>query len=350
MRNEHGLLLGTILLAVAASCSEDNTTVPPATADSSTDSRSDTTTPTDTLTTDAPTDTAVEDVSADAGAKSISLKAVQDPSDPDHPAKNAKVNLTDTDLVALTPRVLIGSSSAAECRFAVWIGKPGGGDFAGVQVQELITRGSATNCFGVTPGKIPSTVKVGDAVTAVDGANYGEFCAGPSGTPATACGDFEQSQLFLGGAAAKITFGSAGTAPTPTTVTVADLVADAAGKPGPRAPKLEGTLVSVAGVKVDASADGGITTAYVLDASDSTGAKKLEIQISNFTSTSCVRTYFVGKSGSTIDSITGVLVPDFGRWKIRLRDDKDVSGTSCVTGDAGTDAASDAASDAADGG
>lgn len=343
MANEHRLFLGMILIAVSASCSEDNATQPPAPADSATDSRTDTFTPTDTSTPgDAVTDSA-DDVSVDAGPKSVSLKAVQDPTDPDHPIKNAKVNLTDTDLVALTPRVLIGSASAAECRFAVWIGKPGGGDFAGVQVQELITRGSASNCFGVTPGKIPSTVKVGDTVTAVEGANYGEFCAGPTGTPPATCGDFEQSQLFLGGAVAKITFGAAGATPTATTVTVADLVADAAGKPGPRALKLEGTLVKVEGVKVDATADGGITTAYVLDASDSTGSKKLEIQISNFPATGCVRTYFVGKSGSTIDSITGVLVPDFGRWKIRLRDDKDVSGTACVTGDAGTDGGSDAA-------
>jgi hypothetical protein len=244
------------------------------------------------------------------------------------------VKLSDTDLVALTPRILVGSSTGTSCRFVVWIGKAAGGDFRGVQVQELLDRGTATSCFAVTPGKIPGTVAPGDTVTAVEG-TYSEFCAGPTGGDPTMCRAFEQTQIFVGGTSGKLTLGGAGTTPTATSVTVANLVKDAAGAEGPRALALEGTLVRVTNVKVLQELSGTFKATLVVDAGDTTSSRKLEIQISNFINTNCVRTYFADQEGLSVGSITGILVPDFGRWKIRIRDEKDVSGVICAT-DAGT--------------
>lgn len=337
MRVSH-LFLGSALVLSAASCSEANTTGYPAPAD--TGGKTDTTTPT--TDTSVKTDTSVGDTATtsdtsggDSGGGPITLKALQDPTDPAHPMPTTRVTLSDTDLVALTPRMLIGSSSGMTCRFAVWIGKTTGGDFTGVQVQEVLDRGTAMNCFGVAAGKIPSTIAPGDRVTAVEG-RYDEFCAGPTGTPATMCRSFEQTQISVGAMTAKFTVGSAGTAPTPATVTVADLVKDAAGADGPRALDLEGTLVRVSNVKVLQETSGSFTSTLVVDASDTASSKKLEIQISNFLTTACVRTYFAAQNGMTVSSITGILVPDFGRWKLRIRNENDVSGVTCAT-DAGTD-------------
>lgn len=335
MRVSH-LFLGSLLVLATASCSEANTTGSPAPAD--TGSKTDTSTTTDTAVKPdtSGADTTVSDTSGgDTGGGPITLKALQDPTDPAHPMPTTRVTLSDTDLVALTPRMLIGSSSGMTCRFAVWIGKTAGGDFTGVQVQEVLDRGTSANCFGVAAGKIPATIAPGDRVTAVEG-RYDEFCAGPSGTPPTMCRSFEQTQISVGAMTAKFTVGAAGTVPTPATVTVADLVKDAAGAEGPRALDLEGTLVRVTNVKVLQETSGSFTSTLVVDASDTASAKKLEIQISNFLATSCVRTYFAAQNGMTVASITGVLVPDFGRWKLRIRNENDVSGVTCAT-DAGTD-------------
>jgi hypothetical protein len=338
MRVSH-LLFGSAVALAAASCSESTITAPPAPAD--TGSKTDTSTPTTDTAVKTDTavgaDTSVTDTSGGdtGGPATITLKALQDPTDAAHPMTGTRVVLSDTDLVALTPRMLIGSSTATSCRFAVWIGKTTGGDFRGVQVQELIDRGTATNCFAVTPGKIPAGVAVGDTVTAVEG-SYSEFCAGPTGTDPTMCSSFQQTQIFLGGTSAKLTLGTAGTVPTPSTVTVGDLVNDAAGAPGPKALALEGTLVKVSNVKVLQETSGSFTSTLVVDSADTTSSKKLEIQVSNFLTTGCVRTYFAAQNGMTVESITGVLVPDFGRWKIRIRNENDVSGVTCAT-DAGTD-------------
>lgn len=286
----------------------------------------------DTSVIDSAADTsAPADVASDAPPRTVSLQAVQDRSDPGHPVLNEKIDLSDTDLVALTPRMLIGSASATDCRFAVWIGRAGGGAYAGVQVQELVKRGTATNCFTAPPGKISSVVMPGDTVNAVESVSYGEFCAGPSGTPATACANWEQTQLFLGAADAKITFGAPSSTPTGTNSPVVDLVSDAAGAPGTQALELEGTLVRVSNIRVLQEPSGSFTATLVVDGSDPSGSRKLEILISNFVTTSCVRSWFAGRAGTVIPSITGILLPDFGRWKLRIRDHKDVTGVTCAT-------------------
>jgi hypothetical protein len=281
------------------------------------------------------------------GATTVTLRQLQDITDMAHPAANARVNLEDTDLVALTPRLLIGSSTASSCRFAVWVGKATGGDFGGIQVQELVDRGGAMNCFDMSlVRKIPADIAVGTRITSVVNANFGEFCAGPAGGNPGMCRNYEQSQLFLGAATAAINTMGMGTVPTPSDVTVPAIGQTSGGMLGTRTLALEGTLVRVRNVRVTAtmsSNDGGaaFTTVSVADPMDAT--RTLEVQISNFTRTSCVRTFFNGLNGMNAASITGILVPDFGVWKIRLRNENDVEGINCTTGDAGamTDASAD---------
>jgi hypothetical protein len=282
------------------------------------------------------------------GATTVTLRQLQDITDMAHPAANARVNLEDTDLVALTPRLLIGSSTASSCRFAVWVGKATGGDFSGIQVQELVDRGSAMNCFDMSlVRKIPADIAVGTRITSVVNANFGEFCAGPSGANPGMCRNYEQSQLFLGAATAAINTMGMGAVPTPSDVTVAAIGQTSGGMLGTRTLALEGTLVRVRNVRVTAtmsSNDGGaaFTTVSVADPMDVT--RTLEVQISNFTRTTCTRNYFNSINGMNT-SITGILVPDFGVWKIRLRNENDVEGLNCNT-DGGT--MTDAAADAAD--
>lgn len=284
------------------------------------------------------------------GATSVTLRQLQDITDMAHPAANARVSLEDTDLVALTPRLLIGSSTASSCRFAVWVGKATGGDFGGIQVQEVVDRGAASNCFDMSlVRKIPADIAIGTRVTSVVNANFGEFCAGPAGGNPGMCRNYEQSQLFLGAATAAINTMGMGTVPTPSDVTVPVIGQTSGAMLGTRTLALEGTLVRVRNVRVTAtmsSNDGGaaFTTVTVADPADAT--RTLEIQISNFTRTTCTRNYFNSINGMNAASITGILVPDFGVWKIRLRSENDVEGLNCNT-DAG--AMTDATVDAADG-
>ncbi len=270
-------------------------------------------------------------VSTDAAPKTVTIKALQDPSDANHPTLNAKVIVDEAGLVALTGRVLVSSNTAVDCRFAAWVGKPNGGDFSAIQVQEVFPRGSATGCFAAPVQKIPSDLAVGQPITSMDG-NYTEFCTAGMVMP---CRDFEQSQIFLGSAGKLVRGSGTSNVPTPQSVTVADLSKDPNSGPGPRALGLEGTLVKVSNVRVIQMAqDGGaFTDTFVADVSDTSGQKPIEVEIRNFTTTNCVRAHFVTMNGRTVPSITGILAPDLGKWTIRLRDEKDVGGLVC--GDAG---------------
>jgi hypothetical protein len=280
-----------------------------------------------------------------AMAQTVTLAMLQDITNANHPAANARVTLEQSDLVALTGRVLIGSSTASSCRFAVWVGTAAGGDFGGIQVQELVDRGAASNCFDASlVRKIPMDIAPGTRITSVANANFGEFCAGPAGGSAGMCRNYEQSQLFLGAMTAAINTMGAGTAPTPLEVTVPNVGQTSGGMLGTRTLALEGTLIRVNNVRVTTTTttnDGGssFTTVNIADPMDAT--RTLEVQISNFTRTACTRNYFNSINGMTASSITGILVPDFGVWKIRLRNEMDVAGLDCATdGGTGSDASS----------
>ncbi len=183
------------------------------------------------------------------------------------------------------------------------------------------------SCFDLPAGKISPDFAPGDSVTAISDATYNEFCASPSGTTPDPCTDFEQSNIFLGGTAA-IVRGAAGTAPEPVVVSVADLVGED-GTPGSRAIALEGTLLRVETVRINATPDGDFTrySAFAADAP----TEELDIFVSNFPETGCVRDHFaaLATGEETVPSITGVLLPNFGRWTLRIRDEGDVAGLEC---------------------
>lgn len=273
------------------------------------------------------------------GATNVTLRQLQDITDPAHPMARARVNLVQSDLVALTGRIVTGSASADPCRFSVWVGTAAGGDFGGIQVQETVPRGSASNCFdAMLVRKIPMDIAPGTRITSVMDASFGEFCAGPTGQNPAMCRNYELTNIFLGAATSAINTMGPGTVPTPLDVTVAAVGQDAMGGLGMRTLALEGTLIRIpmANVRVTTTVqDGGasFTNAYLVDPTDAT--RSIEVQISNFTRTTCVRNFFASRNGMSVGAVTGILNPDFGVWKIRVRNEMDIQGVDCNT-DGGT--------------
>ncbi len=262
----------------------------------------------------------------------FTLEQLQNPDDPAHPEPGARVTIEEEGMVALTGRMLVGSSRGSDgsCRFTIWVGSPVSDDYTAIQVQELIRLPTGTtSCFDVPAGKISPDFAPGDAVTSIENATYSEFCAGPGGV--TPCTDFEQSNIFLGGTAT-ITRGATGTAPVPTMVTVSELVSEN-GAPGTRALALEGGLLQVENVRISARMEtAGTSTitlysAYLADAP----TVALEVIVQNFVTTRCVRDELNRLAeGTDTATVSGVLLPNFGRWSLRVRDERDIAGLTCA--------------------
>lgn len=265
-----------------------------------------------------------------SSATTVTIEQIQNRAATGHPAPGARIDVTQAGMVALTSRVLVGSASGGtgmSCRFAVWVGAAVSGDFTAIQVQELIPLPSGTtSCFDVEPGRISPDFAPGDVVTSINDATYNEFCAGPMPAPSP-CTNFEQSNIFLGGSAT-IVRGAAGTAPSGTVVALGDLVG-AAGAPGPRAVALEGGLLTVEDVQIGSRLDGTFMQYFARLPGAPTN--ELDILVSNFPATACVRTALTGyvAGSTTVPSITGVLLPNFGRWTLRIRGPEDVEGLTC---------------------
>ncbi len=262
-------------------------------------------------------------------ATTSTIAQLQNRADAMHPAPGTRVSVDQSGMVALSSRVLVGSAmpSSGSCRFAIWVGAAVSGDFTAIQVQELITLPAGMSCFDLPVGKISDAFEPGDVVTSIDNATYNEFCAGPAGAPPGACTDFEQSNIFLGGTAT-IVRGAPGTAPAGTVVALGD-VAAAGGAPGARSVALEGALLTVENVQIRATADGMFSRYSAFLAAAPT--VELDVLVSNFPTTRCVRDHFtsLAMGSTTVPTLTGVLVPNFGRWTLRLRDEADVGGLTC---------------------
>jgi hypothetical protein len=263
-------------------------------------------------------------------ASVVTIEQIQNATAVGHPAVASRVTVNQTGMVALTPRVVIGSATggtSATCRFGIWVGAAVSGDYTAIHVQELIALpAGTTSCFDLPDGKISSAFAPGDTVTSINDATYTEFCAGPT-TPPVPCTPFEQSNIFLGGTAT-IVRGAAGTAPTGTIVPIADLAA-AAGAPGTRALALEGGLLTVENAQIKSTPDGAYSRYSAFLASAPT--VELDVIVSNFPATACVRTAFtaLATGTTTVATITGVLVPNYGRWGLRIRNETDVAGVTC---------------------
>ena len=285
--------------------------------------------------TDCPPTTACGMRDGGVPAATYTIEELTNRADPMHPAPGVRVNVEQDGLVALTPRLLVGSQNVSpgeSCRFTIWVGAAESGEFTAIQVQELVTApAGVTSCFNVPPGRISPDFAPGDAVTAISNATYNEFCGGPTPNPSP-CTEFEQSTIFLGGSAT-ITRGDAGTPPTGTVVPVSDLVGEN-GAPGARSVALESGLFTVEdvriGVRTRMSGDRTFYDFYAFtpDAPD----VHLDILVQFFPTTACVRDHLNEvAAGTDTATVTGVLVPSFGRWSLRLRDHNDIAGLTCGT-------------------
>lgn len=298
---------------------------------------------------DAPGDAPQPEGGGGDGGTSVTIRQIQDLADPMHPAPGSRLSLRQAGLVALTPRVLVGSSrpSNGQCRWVAWIGDGTGGDFSAIQVQEIVSLGDAGTCFNNARRNIPIDLAPGDQITAIEGVTYSEYCLGGGGASSCTMHNFEQAQLF---GPSVFTRAAMGAAPSATVVGVSDIAQTATNAPGPRTLALEGALLRVNNPLVRAvvmMTDGGssFTTVDLFDPADTGMTRPLGVLIENIGAmeTSCLRSYFVSRNGMTVSSVTGILVPDYGQWTLRVRDIADVAGASCGTDGGTPDAGMDAA-------
>jgi len=298
----------------------------------------------------------------DGGAttRTVSVAQTQNFADPQHPPLDTTITLSDQNLVALSPRMIIDQSSSTvtlsdggratlttSCRIGVWIGNPAGGDFMGIHIQDnVFSTDAGLNCFSVN-SLIPSDIAPGQIVSAVDRGTYEERCEF-SGFDAGSCRSFESTRIYR---PRTFTVGAQGTAPTPTPVTVADIgQVPSNNAVGARAVALEGTLVRIDGARLRLSPVPNTNPARfdydLVDPSASPDAglndlRAVRVSVSNISFASCGRAFLDARDGQTIGSVTGILTPLFSRWTIRVRTTSDISGTACGTdGGTSTDAGS----------
>ncbi|MEI8255081.1 MAG: hypothetical protein WCJ30_05350 [Deltaproteobacteria bacterium] len=286
------------------------------------------------------------------GGTTVTIRQIQDLTDAAHPASGARVTLGETGLVALSPRILLSavSGSSGFCRFGVWVGNGTTGDFAGIQVQENPAIGSAAGCYDVRGG-IPFDITPGTQITALGNVVYSEFCSGPTGVDRTMCRSWEQTQLGLR-TDSVFTAGSTGTAPAPTTATLAEAASSMGTMPGTRSLAIEADLVQLTNVRIERTSstnDAGTFNDYwAVDPANT--ASRLHLEDSRMLNSTCVRAYLDAHIGMTIPSVSGLLEPEFGLWGLHLRSAADFPALDC-TADAGVrDASVDAAADVATGG
>lgn len=270
---------------------------------------------------------------------SITIAQLQNPMDSMHPSTGSYVTLMQSGMVALTPRMVIGSttpSAGGSCTFAVWVGDGMTGNYHGVVVREQVPFDSdAGDCFSVT-GKIPANITPGTTITSITEASYSESCGGPSGTTAAMCDSWAYTTAFLGGRAA-FNVGAMGTVQTPTDTNLAETgqtQMSGNGVPGTRTPQLEGTLIRLSNVITGTAMEttSGGTALTVLEVHQGTDtAHTLRVDAANFRSAACVRGLMVGR---TLPSLTGVLTSSFGQWRIKLWD---IANAGLTTADCATD-------------
>ncbi len=299
-------------------------------------------------------DVVVTDTPTDSGARSVTLRQLQDLADAAHPASGARVTVGDTGLIALSPRILLSSVSGTggSCRFGVWVGNGTTGDFAGIQVQENPMLGAAADCYAVH-ASIPFDITPGTQITAISNVVYTEFCSGPTGVNRTMCRNWEQTQLSIRGDSV-FTAGSIGADPTPTTATIPEVATSMSTMPGTRSLNIEAHLVRIVNVQVDrtmTTSDGGATFPDYWVAEPGNTGSRVHLEDSRMLNSTCVRAYLDSHIGMTIPSVSGLLEPEFGLWTLHLRGAYDFPALNCSTVDAGPrDASIDATADVATGG
>ncbi len=267
------------------------------------------------------TDSSVPHTDSSIPSGDITMAQLTNPSASGHPSSGSTVTVAGP-LVALTPRLFISQSSTSmKCLFALWVGTPDGGDYSGVEVIDRFLPPSGMDCFSAPPNVLQD-VNIGDAVTALSG-TYDEYCPSGSSCPP---GTSAELDVTMG----SFTKGSAGSAPTPTSVSVTDIAG--MGTSGARDAALQGSLVMLTGTVLQVAPS--MSNYNVMMVSDaSSGSTTMPISVSKYPGVGCQRTTLSAMStGDTVGDITGVLQYSFGQWIIQPRQDADLPGVACSDG------------------
>jgi len=262
----------------------------------------------------------------------ISLHDLVDPTtSPAHgmPANTRiTVQLTDTNLVALTPRLFISqSTSSMRCLFAIWVGTSAGGDYSGIEVTDDFLPATGMDCFSTPAHVIPDTVNIGDSITMLAG-DFEDYC--PSGS--TCPPDTSQE---LGVSTGTFVVGTpSGSMPTATTVQISDITGMMTTL-GPRDMALQNALVTIENTVVVVDPEHSNHNVMMVAAMGTT-TPVMAIDMTKYNGVGAQRAFLCNAtSGMAVGSITGVLSYSFGQWVIQPRQSADLPGIMAST-DAGT--------------
>jgi hypothetical protein len=273
----------------------------------------------------------------DGGSATLTMAALTNPADPAHPGPAAVVTLSDTTLVALSPRIFVsGPSTSGACSFAVWIGTSAGGDFSAVQAFESLPAGmgdgGSPDCFARSVvGTIPVDIAIGDTIGMLRG-KVEFYCPRGATCPAGTALELGVG-ASVGGAVA--VSGHGGTVPAPTVVHVGDINGTGTTL-APRDLALQNGLVRITGALVRTAPSAANHDGLVIADMAGAGAPGITVVIGKYRGVTCQRDVLgTAAPGSSVGAVTGILEYAFGSWEIQPRQESDLPGVVCAGGDAG---------------
>jgi hypothetical protein len=243
------------------------------------------------------------------------------------PNTRVTVQLTDTNLVALTPRLFISQSTTSmHCLFAIWVGTPAGGAHSGIEVTDSFLPTPGMDCFQTPPHVIPDPVNIGDSVTMLAG-DFEDYCPSTGG----ACPTNTSQELSV--SSGTFVVGGAGATPTATTVQISDITGTGTTL-GPMCMNLQGAVVTIPNTVVVMDPEHSNHDVMMVAAMGTT-TPTMAVDISKYSGVGAQRAILCNATaGQTVGSVTGVLQYSFGQWIIQVRQASDLPGLASGT-DAG---------------
>lgn len=273
----------------------------------------------------------------DAPSATVSMAVLTNPAAAGHPAVASVVTLSDTNLVALSPRIFIsGPSTTGTCSFAVWIGTSAGGDFSAAEAFESVRAGAGDggqpDCFarGVG-GVIPADVAIGDTIGALRG-KLDVYC--PRGSTCPAGASLELDVAASVGGLVTVS-GHGGSVPAPTVVHVADINGTGTTL-APRDLALQNALVQINGAILRTAPSAASHDNMLVADTAGASAPGMNVVVSKYRGVTCQRTLLgAAAPGFAVGTVIGILEYSFGNWEIQPRQTSDLSGATCAASDAG---------------
>ena len=273
---------------------------------------------------------------------SLPIATITNPSASGHPTNSSIVSFSDTNLVALSPRLFISQSTTShKCLFAAWVGTSTGGANSAIEVIDSFAPpanpdGGVGDCFTAPANVIPDTLVVGQAITALTG-QYEEYC--PTGST---CPTGASAELSVG-TGGVFTAGATGqTVPSPTVVHVTD-VNGVGATPASMDVALQGSLVEIDGAMIT-NPTTFTSNHYNMTITDATsGSATMIVSVSKFSGVTCQRATLAAEAANAnIGNVIGVLQFSFGSWVIQVVQASGLPSVACASLDGGV--ASDAGS------